>query len=204
MKKTFKLFEDLTSLKNDVLRRVDLAEQQQLQRLDQVQSWISRVETIETEVDEVVNHGTQQIEDLCCGGCCSKNYFSSYKYGKKVAEKLVELTALKSKGELFEEVASESLPAAVINEISIEPTVGMEPMVDRVWSHIENEEVGIIGLYGMGGVGKTTLLTKIRNNFHHSPNDFNLVIWVVVSKDLKLELIQDKIGEKIGFSGDKW
>lgn len=120
--------EDLTSLKNDVLRRVDLAEQQQLQRLDQVQSWISRVETIETEVDEVVNDGTQQIEDLCCGGCCSKNYFSSYKYGKKVAEMLVELTALKSKGKLFEEVASESLPAAVVNEISIEPTVGMEPM----------------------------------------------------------------------------
>ncbi|KAK9923203.1 hypothetical protein M0R45_031634 [Rubus argutus] len=56
----------------------------------------------------------------------------------------------------------------------------------------------------MGGVGKTTLLTKIRNNFHHSPNDFNLVIWVVVSKDLKRELIQDKIGEMIGFSGDKW
>lgn len=94
--------------------------------------------------------------------------------------------------------------AAVMNEISIEPTVGMEPMVDRVWSHIENVEVGVIGLYGMGGVGKTTLLTKIRNNFHHSPNDFNLVIWVVVCKDLQLELIQDKIGEKIGFSGDKW
>ncbi|KAK9923202.1 hypothetical protein M0R45_031633 [Rubus argutus] len=120
LKKTFKRLEDLTSLKNDVLRRVDLAEQQQLQRLDQVQSWISRVETIETEVDEVVNDGTQQIEDLCCGGCCSKNYFSSYKYGKNVAEKLVELAALKSKGELFEEVALESLPAAVVNEISID------------------------------------------------------------------------------------
>lgn len=65
--------------------------------------------------------------------------------------------------------------------------------------------MGIIGLYGMGGVGKTTLLTQINNKFLDSrKDDFDVLIWVVASKDLKLERIQDDIGKKIGLSDNSW
>ncbi|KAL6285847.1 hypothetical protein ACE6H2_010237 [Prunus campanulata] len=196
---------ELKSLKDDVQRRVVLAERQpRLKRLEQVNNWILSVEALETEVNEViVSHSTQEIEKLCCGNYCSKNYRSSYKYGKKVARKLVEVEALKSKGD-FEEVAAESLPTALVDVIPSEPTVGMEPIFDQVWRHVEDEQVGMIGLYGMGGVGKTTLLTQIHNNFNRTRNDFNLVIWIVVSKGHKIEVIQDKIGEKIGLSSGVW
>ncbi|PQP99431.1 putative disease resistance protein [Prunus yedoensis var. nudiflora] len=168
---------ELESLKDDVQRRVVLAERQpRLKRLEQ---------------------------KLCCGGYCSKNYRSSYKYGKKVARKLGEVEALKSKG-VFEEVAAESLPTALVDVIPSEPTVGMEPIFDQVWRHVEDEQVGMIGLYGMGGVGKTTLLTQIHNNFNRTRNNFNLVIWIVVSKGHKIEVIQDKIGEKVGLSSGVW
>ncbi|KAK3219479.1 hypothetical protein Dsin_013449 [Dipteronia sinensis] len=56
----------------------------------------------------------------------------------------------------------------------------------------------------MGGVGKTTLLTQINNMFLDTPNDFDVVIWVVVSKDQKLEMIQETIGKKIGLWDDSW
>ncbi|MBA0673489.1 hypothetical protein Goklo_023982, partial [Gossypium klotzschianum] len=56
-----------------------------------------------------------------------------------------------------------------------------------------------IGLYGLGGVGKTTLLTKLNNKFSTTPNDFEVVIWAVVSKDYDVGKIQDRIGENIGF-----
>ncbi|CAB4272752.1 unnamed protein product [Prunus armeniaca] len=171
--------QELKSLKNDVQREVELAERQpQLKRF--------------------VSHSTQVIEKLCCGGYCPKNYISKYKYGKKVARKLVEVEDLKSKG-VFEEVAAESLPTALVNVIPSEPTVGMEPIFDQVWRHIEDEQVGMIGLYGMGGVGKTTLLTQIHNNFNRTRNDFNRVIWIVVSKGHKIEVFQDKIGERLGY-----
>ncbi|XP_040369934.1 probable disease resistance protein At5g63020 isoform X1 [Rosa chinensis] len=195
--------EELKCLKNDVKRKVEVSEQQpHMKRLEQVQIWIVKVETMETQVHEVLNARIQETEKLCCGGCCSKNYISSYRYGKKVVKKLLEITALKEAG-VFQEVA-ERLPAPLVSQRPIEPIVGMESMFDKVWSHIEDEEVGVIGLYGMGGVGKTTLLTNINNNFLHSTNDFNLVIWIVVSKDFKLDNIQNKIGEKIGFSDETW
>ncbi|KAI3960548.1 hypothetical protein MKW98_011595, partial [Papaver atlanticum] len=51
----------------------------------------------------------------------------------------------------------------------------------------------------MGGVGKTTLLQKINNEFAER-KQFDLVIFVVVSKDLNIKSIQNQIGEKLGIS----
>lgn len=66
------------------------------------------------------------------------------------------------------------------------------------------EPVGIVGLYGMGGVGKTTLLTQINNKFLETPVSFDFVIWIVVSKDLQLEKIQEGIAKKIGLLNESW
>ena len=47
----------LRELKNDVNRKVDVAERQQMKRLDQVQGWLSRVEAMETEVGQLIGDG---------------------------------------------------------------------------------------------------------------------------------------------------
>ncbi|KAM1493298.1 hypothetical protein ACFX14_025011 [Malus domestica] len=197
--------QELTALKNDLVRRVEVAElQTSMMRLHQVQLWIKKAETIETRVREVQSCADREIQKSCGGVYCSKNYFPSYKYGKKVFKLLVEVDALKSKGS-FEEVATESLQrVGVVYEMPTEQTVGMESMFDEVWRHVEDEQVGTIGLYGMGGVGKTTLLTKIHNNFAFNTYHFDPVIWIVVSKDHTLGILQDKIGEKLGILNDKW
>ena len=64
--------------------------------------------------------------------------------------------------------------------------------------------MGLIGLYGLGGVGKTTLLTHINNAFTKITHDFDFVIWATVSRNVNLENIQDNIWEKIGFVDGKW
>ncbi|CAA7044016.1 unnamed protein product [Microthlaspi erraticum] len=38
-------------------------------------------------------------------------------------------------------------------------------MLDKAWKHLKEDGVGIMGMYGMGGVGKTTLLMQINNKF---------------------------------------
>lgn len=55
-------------------------------------------------------------------------------------------------------------------------------MLETVWNHLMEDGVGIMGLYGMGGVGKTTLLKQINNKFLENEDDFDIVIWIVVSK----------------------
>ncbi|KAJ4718313.1 NBS-LRR type disease resistance protein, partial [Melia azedarach] len=194
--------EDLIQTRNDVLRRVRIAEQQHMTRLNRVELWITRVQALENEVDELQRVESQEVDKLCLGGFCSKSCKSSYSYGKKVAKKLKEVANLIGEGEF--QVVAERQPEAAVDERPIEQTVGTESTFDKVWSCLGQEHVGIIGLYGMGGVGKTTLLTQINNKFVDTPNDFDVVIWVVVSKDLKLEKIQEDIGKRIGLTDSSW
>ncbi|KAJ4718429.1 Disease resistance protein [Melia azedarach] len=197
----------LIEARNDVMTRVVNAEQQHMRRLNQVQGWLLRVEAVETEVGDLIRGGSQEIQKLCLGGYCSWSCKSSYKFGRKVNKKLKLVGNLM--GESAFEVVAERVPEAPVHERPTEPSiVGLESTFDKVWRCLGAEQVGIIGVYGMGGVGKTTLLTQINNKFLETPNDFDFVIWVVVSKDVQLERIQEQIGERIGLldsrsSGDK-
>ncbi|WRX27211.1 Leucine-rich repeat - like 10 [Theobroma cacao] len=133
-------------------------------------------------------------------GCFSKNCKSSYKFGRQVAKKLKQVVELKSKG-VFDKVA-ENEPTGPVDVRPIEPTVGLESTLAKVWSLLQDKQVGMIGLYGLGGVGKTTLLTQVNNKLSGNPLDFDVVIWVVVSKDHTVETVQEKIGKRVGlFNG---
>ncbi|XP_052287243.1 probable disease resistance protein At5g63020 [Citrus sinensis] len=184
------------------------AERQQMRRLDQVQVWVSRADAVKTEADELIRGGSQEIEKLCLRGFCSRNCTSSYKFGKQVAKKLRAVETLIAEG-VFEAVAAEVVPERAPEPVADErPTertvVGLQSQLEQVWRCLAEESAGIIGLYGMGGVGKTTLLIHINNKFLESPTNFDCVIWVVVSKDLRLEKIQENIGKKIGLVDDSW
>ncbi|KAJ0075058.1 hypothetical protein Patl1_34572 [Pistacia atlantica] len=193
----------LLEARNDLMRRVNIAEQKQMKRTDQVRGWLSRVQNVEVEVGELQEIRSQEIEKLCLGGYCSKNCKSSYKFGKKVAGKLKVVATLKGEG-VFEGVA-EKVPLSVAEVKPSEATiVGLQLIFDQVWRSIEEEQVTIVGLYGMGGVGKTTLLTQINNTFLNISNDYDTVIWVVVSRDLQVDRIQEMIGQKIGLVEESW
>ncbi|XP_022777127.1 probable disease resistance protein At1g12280 [Durio zibethinus] len=188
---------ELKALRDDVHRRVECAEQQQMiKRLSQVQMWLSRVETVVMEAEELIKDGSKETGKLCMAGYFSKNCRSSYKFGRRVATKLKEIVELKKKG-VFDKVA-ENEPTTPVLVRPAEPTVGLESTLTKVWTLLQDKSVGMIGLYGLGGVGKTTLLTQINNKLSTAGFDFDLVIWVVVSKDHTVENVQEKIGKRIG------
>ncbi|MBA0778672.1 hypothetical protein Gotri_006513 [Gossypium trilobum] len=190
--------QELRAQRNDVQRQVAVAEQRLLKRLERVQLWLSKAETMIIEAERVVEDGPQQMNNLFLGGCASKSCLSSYKFGKKVAKMLQEINDHMSKG-AFEKVA-DAKPATSVVVRPEEQPIALESTIQKVWSCIVDKDVGVIGLYGLGGVGKTTLLTQINNKFSTTPYGFNVVIWALVSKDYDVGKIQDRIGGNLGFS----
>ncbi|TXG69281.1 hypothetical protein EZV62_004216 [Acer yangbiense] len=191
----------LIDVRNDVMRRVIFDERSlKMKRTDQVQGWLSRVQAAENQVAELQKLKDEETQKLCLGGYCSNNCKSSYNFGKRVHKMLQELTTLKCEAD-FKNVA-EKMPEDPVDEMPIDPTIiGLQSTFDKVWSCLGDQQAGIIGLYGMGGVGKTTLLTQINNKFRDTPNDFDVVIWVVEKGKL---LVQTSVGLTEAPETEKW
>ncbi|XP_022714852.1 probable disease resistance protein At1g12280 [Durio zibethinus] len=193
--------DELKERRNDVETEVNIAVQQKLRPLDEVRGWLSRAETMINEVQLLID-GPEEIKNLCLGGCCSKNRKPTFNFSKKVAKRLRDVKDLKGKGD-FKVVATEAPAPSVVQRPS-DSALGLESMCNKVWSAFEQKHVGIIGLYGVGGVGKTRLLTEINNKIGVLSGGFDVVIWVVVSKAFYIGRLQDDIAKRIGLFNGIW
>jgi len=67
-----------------------------------------------------------------------------------------------------------------------------------IWSLLMDNEVPTIGIYGMGGVGKTTILQHIYNELLQRPDICDHVWWVTVSQDFSINRLQNLIAKRLG------
>ncbi|CAA7029059.1 unnamed protein product [Microthlaspi erraticum] len=193
----------LRARRADVLTDVQRKESEGLQRLNEVQEWLTSVEDIQNKVYELLLPSTDELDRLCLCGLCTKHLAKSHIYGKSVFEMLEEVEDLKSGG-VFERVARRPTVAVVVERPLQSNIVGQEDIFEKAWNHLMDKGTEKMGLYGMGGVGKTTLLERINNKFKFANDGFEIVIWVVVSSNLLIEKIQDEIAEKLGFPREEW
>ncbi|KAI9161599.1 hypothetical protein LWI28_018970 [Acer negundo] len=195
---------ELEAISRDVESNVSQIEEQlHSRRTNQVKDWLETVDRTLKEVEDTLQRGDQEIKTRCLGNWCPKNCCSTYKLGKEVIQKLFAVKELISKRRDFH-VLADKLPPAAVDVRPMEKTVGTESRFSQLWRYVQDHSVGIIGIYGMGGVGKTTLLKKLNNKFMDTKHDFDLVIWVVVSKEVNLLKIQEVIRTKVGISDEMW
>ncbi|KAJ0076269.1 hypothetical protein Patl1_34411 [Pistacia atlantica] len=196
----------LEEISKDVKSEVERAEQQHRKRTNQVQGWLKRVPSQLDKVDNILQRGEQEIEKKCFGTCCPRNCYSSYRLGKEVLEETKAVKRLLRKGKKFEssDDVSVNVPPLPVDEIPVDKTVGMDSILDEVWRCLDDRKVRIIGMYGTGGVGKTTLLQKLNNKFVDNTRDFDVVIWVTVSQDVNLNGIQEVIRHKLQIPDGTW
>jgi len=60
-----------------------------------------------------------------------------------------------------------------------------------------NDEVSTIGIYGMWGVDKTTILKHIHNELLQRPDICDHVWWVTVSQDFSISRLQNLIATQL-------
>ncbi|CAH8357821.1 unnamed protein product [Eruca vesicaria subsp. sativa] len=192
----------LEAAKVDLQNQLEVEERKGLRGLEEVKVWLSEVKAIQPKVSELLEDKTAELERLSMCGYCSSDLFLTYRYGKDVLETLVKVKSILS-SKPSGEVARKALPPG-IEDIATQRTVGLEEMLEATWSRLMEKEVGILGLWGMGGIGKTTLLKQINKKLLEKKDEFGFVIFVVVSQNLQVEKIQKEIGKRLGLCDEEW
>ena len=70
----------------------------------------------------------------------------------------------------------------------IDPTICQGTMVEDTWKILMGDKVRRLGIFGIQGVGKSTLLSQINNEFLTRENDFDVVILVTKSENVWISM----------------
>jgi disease resistance protein RPS2 len=156
----------------------------------QVQLWLSRVEDIITDKTLEEEHEKPTS--------CGFNLTHRRKLGKQIMKKLQDVKDLTEEGQEFTDVGVDP-PVEPVGLIPVAKTFGMDSMLRQLLEYFEDHERCIIGVWGQGGVGKSTLL-NLFNNQLMGCGDFQMVILIDVSNSemLNVKVIQRTIVERLG------
>ncbi|KAJ9160125.1 hypothetical protein P3X46_025556 [Hevea brasiliensis] len=61
----------------------------------------------------------------------------------------------------------------------------------------DDDSVSKVGIYGMGGVGRTELAKHVNNELLRTPSPFHHIYWVTVSPDFSIHKLQDTIARMV-------
>ncbi|KAL5054379.1 hypothetical protein RYX36_035061 [Vicia faba] len=181
----------------DVQTKIDRDESTGImKRTNEVNGWLQEFQNLEEKMKDIPN--SQQVQsNQCLKGYFPKNCVSSYKLGKTIVKRLDEANSLLARARAGNFQIALREPPKPIDEMPSSETTGLDLMVDRVWNSLEDDNAGVIGLYGMGGVGKTTLMKRIHNELGKREHSFDLVLWVVVSRDCYINKIMNDMSNKL-------
>ncbi|KAJ4718613.1 Disease resistance protein [Melia azedarach] len=163
---------------------------------NEVKDWLQNIERIISN--------TQAIEEEVD----KRKFFSRARLGKLVEDQIQEVNEYYAKGCSFTSLvidAPESI--GLILETTTLAGERNKKTMEEIWKFLMSDNVTKIGVYGMGGVGKTTILKHINNRLQEESKTFNVVIWVTVSQSLDLIELQNKIAgaldQELGEIDDK-
>ncbi|XP_050224699.1 disease resistance protein At4g27190-like [Mercurialis annua] len=186
----------LKSTKDSVQQAVEEAQQRGESINYRIQVWLKKVDEIEEDMQRL-DENMSSFQGLCV------NLNSKSMLSKEAVEKMSVVHQLNSDGK-FDSISVQAPHLAPPPGIETTPTGDFQAFestklaMEQIIVALEDDQTHVIGVYGMGGIGKTTLVKQVGKKVK-TIRSFDEVVMVTVSQNLDLKRIQTEIAEEFGF-----
>ncbi|KAF3453531.1 hypothetical protein FNV43_RR03971 [Rhamnella rubrinervis] len=189
----------LMDLRDDVKLQLESAENDGRSPTTKVKDWLSEVNDVELKANSMQADIVVNDKKLC--GCLIR-YNQRVRVGKSVARILKEVETLLKTGSFPPSMVSVNYPAITVEHIpgpAMEGQITASRTLAQLMRMLDDNKLHRIGVWGMGGVGKTTIVKSLNNKLKStcSMQPFSIVIWATVSKELDMKRVQKQIAERL-------
>ncbi|KAK8496986.1 hypothetical protein V6N13_128569 [Hibiscus sabdariffa] len=195
MKDLKRKLEQLNGLKEDAESKMTTELQPRKKPKAEVHIWLKNVERINDEVQDLR------------GRIGESNVLTLVFHAEDASRKIKEVEELINQRRQFHGGLVVDNPQWMGQVLSTTTLSGeaVKACVEEIWQCLMDDEVRKIGVWGMGGVGKTSIMKLINNQLLKETGKFDIVIWITVSKEMSIAKLQRDIASRIGvdFSGDE-
>lgn len=181
--------------RNSVQERIDDAKKQTKKTAGLVQKWLKEANNDIDKAGELIKEA--RTNKSCCFGCCP-DWIWRYQLGRQLSERKRKIKICNTEGGSYVQIERlSSLPG--LGYFTSEKCLKFDSRqhaYDQLEEALKNDNVNMIGLYGMGGCGKTTLAIDIGDK-SKKEGLFDEVIFVVVSSTVEVQKIQEDIANSL-------
>ncbi|OMO88638.1 Disease resistance protein [Corchorus olitorius] len=162
-----------------------------------VEDWCNRVDKKMEEEEKKVKDLHDKAKNKCCIGLCP-NINRRYQLSRQAEEVATAFDGLRQQGE-FNRVSYQDVPEESVGgpPKDFEAFESRQEVFNDIMEALKDATIGMIGVYGMPGVGKTTLVNEVSRQVKKGKL-FDAVITAVVKQRPDIRNIQDQIAESVG------
>ncbi|KAF8376953.1 hypothetical protein HHK36_030324 [Tetracentron sinense] len=182
--------EKLYARRNDV--EYEIQRNNRMKATNECRVWINKVEKIKKELDDLETKFQIKRKHIW------RFQSSRLNMSRCMEKKCHEVKNLWEEGKLENGIIVESLPqrAQMMHAPKIKDKPSLHGVVEEVLDFLKDNDTRRIGIWGMPGIGKTTIMQNLNNN-EDITKLFDIVIWVTVSKERCMENVQQAVLERL-------
>ncbi|KAH9735574.1 Disease resistance protein [Citrus sinensis] len=195
--------EELRTLDKELAYKREMVEQPVIQARRQgdeiykrVEDWLNNVDDFTEDVVKSITGGEDEAKKRCFKGLCP-NLIKRYSLGKKAVKAAKEGADLLGTGNFgtvsFRPTVERTTP---VSYTAYEQFDSRMKIFQNIMEVLKDTNVGMIGVYGVNGVGKTTLVKQIAMQVIEDKL-FDKVVFVEVTQTPDLQTIQNKLSSDL-------
>ncbi|KAL5166949.1 putative disease resistance protein [Glycine soja] len=166
---------------------------------DGVQHWLKQVDEKIKKYESFINDERHAQTRCSFRVIFPNNLWLRYRLGRNATKMVEEIKADGHPNKRFDKVSyrlGPSSDAALLNT-GYESFGSRNETIEKIMKALEDSTVNIVGVYGAGGMGKTTLVKEVANKSREKKL-FNMVVMANVTRIPDIEKIQGQIAEMLG------